>query len=120
MTFTKHDSDKPRLSKLPVEGLAGVAKVMEFGAKKYGWDNWKQATSEDVERYVDAGLRHWFAHANGELLDPESGLPHIHHAACNAMFVSWFLSQETSNEIQSNDSRKPTTHILGTSQRIQR
>ena len=34
-------------------------------------------------------FRHWMALCDGESLDKESGLPHIGHIMCNAMFYSY-------------------------------
>lgn len=40
-----------------------------------------------AQRYRDAMYRHWLAYLGGERLDPESGLPHIWHCACNLAFL---------------------------------
>ncbi len=80
----KHDAGKPRLSKLPWDALRAVADVMAFGGQKYGWDNWRGV---EAERYVDAALRHLAKHAEGELLDEESGLLHLAHGATSALFA---------------------------------
>ena len=86
---TKKDGGKLRLSLIPFSSLEPVAKVLEFGAEKYSVDNW-QHVPNGPERYTDAALRHLHAHADGEWLDPESGLPHVAHAVCCLLFVLWF------------------------------
>jgi len=58
--------------------------VLQQGNTKYGPDNWKQATSKN--EYVSAFCRHVF---EGSEFDLDSGLPHLAHAACNAMFLMW-------------------------------
>lgn len=85
--FVKADSGKPRLSILWDQGLAlaSVARVLWFGATKYSRKNW--ANVPDAERYTDAALRHIAAHVNGEITDPESGEPHLSHAATSLLFV---------------------------------
>lgn len=83
--FKKNDTGKPQLSRVPSFALESVAKVLAFGAEKYGWENWRKC--EDVRRYYDAALRHTFAASRGEFLDEESGLPHLSHALCCLMFA---------------------------------
>lgn len=59
-----------------------------MGAEKYGENSWR--TLPDYwKRYKAALLRHLTAIDNGELIDAESGLPHIDHVLCNAVFLSW-------------------------------
>jgi hypothetical protein len=42
---------------------------------------------EAPRRYTAALLRHLAAREQGEVCDPESGLLHAAHMACNAMFI---------------------------------
>jgi hypothetical protein len=71
-----------------------VAKVLTFGAAKYGENNW-QRLENFSPRYYAAILRHVFAYGGGEATDPESGLPHLAHAACGALFL---LSAEVGHD----------------------
>lgn len=82
----KADAGKARLSLVPTEILFDIAKVREYGLKKYGTsESWKQV---DVQRYRDATYRHWLAYLNDPTgMDEESGLPHLWHFACNAAFL---------------------------------
>ena len=82
----KHDQDKLPLDLLDPAALEGLAKVLDFGAKKYAAHNWRGGLS--WTRLIAAMLRHAFAIMRGELNDPESGLPHIDHVGCCWMFLS--------------------------------
>tara|TARA_R110000787_G_scaffold229717_2_gene337266 strand:- start:216 stop:608 length:393 start_codon:yes stop_codon:yes gene_type:complete len=86
---TKFDDDKPMMHLVPLISVEAVAKVMTFGAKKYAPNGWKSVPNA-VDRYNSAMLRHMVAIQKGEIIDPDSGLPHIDHIACNAMFLSYF------------------------------
>ncbi len=82
----KDDQGKARLDLLPFRALERVARVLEYGATKYGEDNWR--TVEHAERrYVAAALRHLFAFARGERRDADSGEPHLAHAAACVLFL---------------------------------
>tara|TARA_X000001382_G_scaffold120503_1_gene102082 strand:+ start:38 stop:469 length:432 start_codon:yes stop_codon:yes gene_type:complete len=81
----KYDSKKPKMNLLPPKAIVEVAKVLTFGAQKYGPENWKEL--EDLQnRYLAGALRHIFAHMDGEQLDPETGLSHMAHALCCLLF----------------------------------
>ena len=84
----KLDSGKTEFSLL-LQGCANaiekVAEVLTFGAKKYTRNGWQTVDAE--RRYTDALYRHMNAIHRGEKIDPESGLSHLAHAACNAMFL---------------------------------
>jgi hypothetical protein len=82
----KHDVNKPRYSLLPWEALAEIVQVLEFGAAKYGVDNWRKVPNAQ-QRYFDALVRHIVAWRSGEADDPESGLPHLAHAGCCVLFL---------------------------------
>lgn len=84
----KHDSGKPRFSLLPLKQIWDVEAVLEFGAKKYQFDNWKKVDDSE-NRYFDAAIRHIFAWRGGEKLDPETNLPHLAHAVCCLLFLMW-------------------------------
>lgn len=86
---TKFDGGKARMELLPLAALEAIAQVMTFGANKYADDGWK-SLPKGQQRYTGAMLRHLTAIQEGETLDPESGLPHIAHVACNAVFLTHF------------------------------
>ena len=82
----KLDAGKPRWDLLPPRALEDVAKVLEFGARKYAPDNWRKVEGWRW-RYLRAGIGHCYAHLRGERLDAESGLPHLAHTVCCLLFV---------------------------------
>lgn len=81
----KHDTGKPRMSLIPRAALEAEARVMGFGERKYSSQNWRAGFA--VSRLLDAALRHIVAYADGETLDPESGLSHLAHARCCLAFA---------------------------------
>jgi hypothetical protein len=81
----KDDSGKLDYTLLPIKALDEVVKVLEFGEKKYGRDNWRSVPNAEP-RYLGAALRHVFAMVKGEVFDTESGLPHAAHAVCCLLF----------------------------------
>ena len=87
----KFDSDKVRLELLPPEALWGTSKVLTFGAKKYADRNWEKGIN--YSRVYGAMLRHMTAWWMGEDLDPETGLSHLHHAACCASFLQTYTER---------------------------
>ena len=84
----KADGGKPRPTLVPASLIRAVAKVREFGCKKYSDpNNWRKV---EPQRYRDAAYRHWLAYIDGEKYDAESGLPHLWHCACNIAFLIEF------------------------------
>ena len=90
----KTDAGKIRPTLVPPALIEAVAAVREYGCSKYGDpDNWRRV---EPQRYRDALYRHWLAYLkNPEACDPESGLPHLWHLACNAAFL---IEMETEHE----------------------
>lgn len=80
----KNDAGKTRFDLLPPRALWAVADVITFGATKYGPDNWRGV---ERQRWFAAAMRHLWAWMLGEKRDPESGLPHLAHAACSILFL---------------------------------
>ena len=89
MSGVKYDAGKPPLDLLDPIALEGLAAVLGFGATKYASWNWAGGIS--YSRLLAALLRHTFAILKGELIDPESGLPHIDHVGCCWMFLSHLM-----------------------------
>lgn len=94
----KYDADKPRMSLIPPNALTEIAKVMTFGADKYGANSWRKVENAQ-ERYLDALLRHAIAYVAGERVDPESGLPTMAHLMCDAAFLIELDKTKTENAI---------------------
>ena len=80
MKATKHDERKPRISNIPGKVLMSVARVFDFGAKKYDRYNYRRGM--EWSRYYDACVRHITSWFDGGDFDDESGLHHIDHAIC--------------------------------------
>lgn len=81
----KDDQAKPRTDLLPAGALLEVAKVLGSGADRYGADNWRKGMA--WRRLIGALLRHVLAFSRGEDRDPDTGLPHLAHATCCALFL---------------------------------
>ena len=84
----KFDGDKLRFDLIPAVAEEEIAKILTFGAKKYGPDNWQKLDDFD-NRYYAALRRHLNAWKQGEANDPESGMSHLSHALTNAVFLVW-------------------------------
>ena len=84
----KADAGKPQLTLVPRKIIWAIARVREYGCKKYpegGVDNWKQV---EKERYRDAMMRHMLKYLdNPDGVDEESGIKHLYHLACNVAFL---------------------------------
>lgn len=81
----KDDAAKPRPSLLPFRALNSVINVLEFGARKYGADNWRKV---EAKRYVDAALRHLIAYCiDPSSVDVDTGESHLSHLVCCALFL---------------------------------
>lgn len=90
----KHDDGKPRMDLLPLDVLEEIARVLTFGTIKYKENSW-QGIKGAEKRYKGALLRHLAAIDKGEKYDPESGLLHMSHVACNSMFLLYFALKES-------------------------
>ena len=85
----KYDKEKIRYDLVEPSFVEGVASVLTMGAGKYGANNW-QNLSNGSDRYYAALIRHIQAWRQGEQIDKESGLSHLHHVATNVMFLEYF------------------------------
>lgn len=92
----KHDQGKPNFALLPIGPTEEIVKVWTFGEKKYAAWNWTLGFK--WSRPLAASLRHIFAWARGEDKDPESGLPHLAHAACCLMMLLEFQATGTGED----------------------
>lgn len=86
----KADSGKPRPSLVPPALIDGVMRIRDFGTARYGDpNNWRKV---DADRYHDALLRHILAMwEDWGAVDPDSGMPHLWHAACNIAFLMQYM-----------------------------
>lgn len=91
----RYNEGKAKFSLIDPSFEEGVARVLTFGAEKYGEENWKRsAGTENHDSFVrgcyDSMRRHLNALGHGENTDGESGLPHLDHVACNVMFIRYY------------------------------
>lgn len=80
--------------------ISAVATVSAFGASKYAWNGW-QNVSDGYSRYSDALVRHLGYEAEGEDVDPDSGLLHAAHTAWNALARLELLLREREAGVKS-------------------
>lgn len=88
----KDDADKPRYDLIPPEALDGLTKVLTFGAQKYSDRNWEAGMRWG--RVFAALMRHLWAWWRREELDLETGLSHLHHAACCIAFLQTYAARQ--------------------------
>lgn len=65
-----------------------MVRALEFGAQKYAPENWKKGL--DKKEILESMMRHLVAIMDGEENDQESGISHMGHIQCNAMFYNYF------------------------------
>lgn len=84
----RFNKGKLRVDLVPTELITQAAEVFGFGAEKYGDKNWERGMSWTT--VYACMLRHIIAWKNKEDNDPESGLSHLGHVACNlAMLLEY-------------------------------
>ncbi|RWB08760.1 MAG: hypothetical protein EOQ39_18890 [Mesorhizobium sp.] len=115
MTMLRYNAGKPPLTLVPTAfirtiaaGWGGsllatptlliedVARVLDFGSKKYSANNWRKGG-----RWVtvlDCAFRHMNKIARGETHDDESGLHHYAHVGCNIAFLMEFIEQKSGED----------------------
>lgn len=86
----KFDSNKPmagRVISVFPRAVMALGAVIRYGTKKYpNPNNWKE--NEDIEnRYFDSLIRHECKKFAGYDFDEETKLPHLVHAAWNAIAI---------------------------------
>lgn len=88
----RYNQGKLQWSLIDFKSLEGLVKVLEMGAKKYDKHNWKKGMP--ITQVSESLMRHLFAFLNGEDTDSESGLSHISHVMCNAMFIEYIMREK--------------------------
>lgn len=83
----KYDAKKPRFDLVPPTALLEVARVMTYGAQKYGNDNYLKGEMIAPARLIAACMRHVNAALRDEATDPETGLLHLAHAAASLLMA---------------------------------
>lgn len=123
-TGGQKDKKRAQLGALDPKALLTLAEVAGFGAEKY--DRYNMLKGYDWSLCFDAMQRHLLAFWAGEDVDPESGLPHVAHAAWHALTLLAFQQRGVGT-----DDRPPvaqpkqtgavgptTTGVLGYSVRV--
>lgn len=85
----RYNEGKLKWSLVDMKSLEPMVRVLMYGANKYAPHNWKRGLK--LTEIYESNQRHWNALMSGEDNDPESGLSHIGHILCNAMFASHML-----------------------------
>ena len=76
---------------LRADFIVEMARVLAFGAEKYGEDNWMLVHSTEArDIYLNALLRHALAYAKGNQHCVKDGQYHLAQIAVNAMFLFYF------------------------------
>lgn len=100
-----------RLGSLDPAALLTLAEVSGFGAQKYATFNYLKGY--DWSLSFDAMQRHALKHWAGEDLDPESGLPHIAHAAWHALALLSFLQRGVGSDDRPDGGAGVATPCVG-------
>jgi hypothetical protein len=77
--------------------LLQIGYVLGHGAQKYADRQWEHGMK--FSRLQAAAQRHLLTHLGGELNDPESGRPHLAHAACCLLFILTFIARGRAAEL---------------------
>ena len=95
----RYNEGKAKWGLVHYQSLIPMIKVLEFGAKKYEEWNWMKPMNK--REILVSMQRHLAALFDGEEIDPESGISHMGHIQCNALFYNYQKNRED-NERQDN------------------
>lgn len=101
----RENKGKPRWGLVDFDSLEDMVRVLEFGADKYGDGNWQKGLL--TVEVCESMLRHIFAYLRGENKDDQSGISHIGHIQCNAMFLAYMDKKKPEM-----DNRKKTVKFI--------
>lgn len=104
----KYDEGKVRYDLVPPLALEALAKVYTMGAAKYSPRNWEKGM--DWSKCYAAAQRHLQDYWKGEDLDPESGLPHLAHAAWNCVALLEYYIREIGTDDRPYPKGEHTDH----------
>ena len=106
----KHDEGKPRIDLVPKSAVIAIAKVMEYGAKKYEEHDWRKGYK--WTRAWSAAQRHLWAWIENESIDSESGISHLSHAIAALAILQEFESNTAKyGELDDRFGRKNLEHL---------
>lgn len=109
----RYNEGKPKWSLVDFKSLEPMVRVLEYGVDKYtirdedgnitrdGRDQWKEG--HDLQEILDSAMRHLIAIIDGEEFDHESGLDHMGHLMCNAMFYIYNKNNLKFKKSKSNE-----------------
>jgi hypothetical protein len=104
-----YGNKKVSLGLVPFSALIHFARAMMEGARKYGPFNWRKDPVESMT-YIHAAMRHLACYADGERIDPESGVHHLGHVmACCGIVVD---AEELGNLIDTRPTAGPAATML--------
>lgn len=88
----RYNQGKVEWSLVDYKSLEPMVRVLEYGCKKYARNNWRKGMP--ATQIIESMLRHTYKLLEGELVDPESGVEHVGHIQCNALFLSYVLREK--------------------------
>lgn len=109
----KNDEGKLRWDLLPLPLVEKLVEIYEFGANKYGENNWR-TIKDGYKRCKAAFFRHLTAYDKGELNDPESGKSHLMHCAWNALSMVYFAEKDKTSTDEGKSEGKPIVKNFAT------
>lgn len=92
------------------KSILEVAEVAEMGKSKYGDHNYR--AGYEWSKCYNALHRHLAAFWGGEDRDPESGLPHVAHAAWHCLALLTFMREHPEYDDRYKPMMTPFTEIM--------
>jgi hypothetical protein len=102
------DEGKSQVDGIDPQFMLAVGEILEYGAKKYAKYNWTRGIH--YTRIYGSLVRHMLRWYAGEDIDPESGKPHLWHAACNLMFLISYTGQDKYAEFDDRPFKREAGH----------
>lgn len=102
----RYNEGKLKWSLVHFKSLEPLVRVLMYGAEKYtvvkegvtisGAHNWKKGLNR--KEILESMQRHLASLIDGEEVDSESGISHIGHIGCNAMFYTYMKENNLGGE----------------------